>query len=253
MRNLKYPIKMLGLAALLVVFSTSMFAGLSPVIYNTGVNSGGLIGYPGTDAIFMEYTYGLTAPILNANGTAPSGFTSSGASVIEDPALYPLGPNPPWIANTATAQWITTPDGDAATGDPGGELGAGGFYVYTEAFSMTGFNPVGATLAGNFAADNGATAYLNGVLIGTTPYPLGFNSLTALGNGAGDFHSGVNYLSFIVQNEPDGGSNPTGLFVDSLAITAMVLPTPEPAFYGVLAIGLAGLFVAVRSRKAVKA
>jgi hypothetical protein len=227
-----------------------MFGGLSPVIYNTGVNSGGLIGYPGTDAIFMEYTYGLTAPILNANGTAPSGFTSSGASVIEDPNAFPISTGN-WLANTKTAQWITTPDGDASTGDPGGQLGNGGYYIYTETFTMNGFSPIGATIAGNFAADNSATAYLNGNLIGTS---TGFSSVSPLSDGSGDFKSGTNYLSFIVFNLPNGAgnSNPTGLFVDSLAITATP-STPEPAFYGVLAIGLAGLFVAVRSRKAVKA
>lgn len=251
MRNLKYPIKMLGLAALVVVFSTSMFAGLSPVIYNSGVNAGGLIPYPNQDPIFAEFTYGLTAPILTPSGQAPTGFTSNGPSVIEDPNAFPISTGN-WLANTKTAQWITTPDGDAATGDPGGQLGNGGYYIYTEAFTMNGFSPVGATIAGNFAADNAATAYLNGNLIGNSG---GFSSLSPLSNGAGDFKSGTNYLSFIVFNLPNGGvghSNPTGLFVDSLAITATP-STPEPAFYGVLAIGLAGLFVAARSRKAVKA
>jgi hypothetical protein len=251
MRNLKHPIKMLGLAAIVVVFSATMFAGLSPVIYNTGVNAGGLIPYPGPDGIYSEFTYGLTPPVLTSSGQAPTGFTSSGSSVIEDPNIFPISGGP-WVPNTSTAQWITTPDDNAATADPDGALGAGGYYVYTEAFTMNGFSPIGATLAGNFAADNGATAYLNGNLIGTT---ASFTTLTGLSNGAGDFKAGTNFLSFIVFNAPNGGvghSNPTGLFVDSLAITATP-STPEPAFYGVLAIGLAGLFVAARSRKAVKA
>jgi hypothetical protein len=237
MRNLKHPIKMLGLAAIVVVFSATMFAGLSPVIYNTGVNAGGLIPYPGPDGIYSEFTYGLTPPVLTSSGQAPTGFTSSGASVIEDPNVFPISTGN-WLANTSTAQWITTPDLDAATGDPNAQLGPGGYYVYTEAFTMNGFSPIGATLVGNFAADNSATAYLNGNLIGTS---TGFGSTTGFSsNGLGDFKSGTNYLSFIVFNAPNGNSgNPTGLFVDSLAITATP-STPEPAFYGVLAIGLAG-------------
>jgi len=249
MRNLINPIKMLGLASLVVVFSATTFAGLSPVIYNTGVDASGLIPYPGPDGIYAEFTYGLTPPVLTASGQAPAGFTSNGSSVIEDPNVFPISTNN-WLLNTSTAQWITTPDADAATGDPSGALGPGGYYVYTEAFTMNGFSPTGATLAGNFAADNSATAYLNGNLIGTS---TGFSSLSGLSNGASDFKSGTNYLSFIVFNIPNGTSgNPTGLFVDSLAITATP-STPEPAFYGVLAVGLAGLFVAARSRKAVKA
>jgi hypothetical protein len=245
MRNAINIFKMLGLAILTVIFSATMFAGLSPVIYNTGVDTGGLLTYPNQDDVFREFTYGLTNPGLTPTGAPAGGAVSTANAVIEDPADFPISTGN-WLPNTSTAEWITTRDGDAATGDPNANLAAGGYYVYIETFSMDGFNLVGATLAGNFAADNAATAYLNGHQIGSTG---SFSSLTALGNGSGDFRSGFNFLSFIVFNAPNGNSsNPTGLFVDSLAITASPLTTPEPAFYGVLAIGLGGLF-AIRNRK----
>jgi MYXO-CTERM domain-containing protein len=69
----------------------------------------------------------------------------------------------------------------------------------------------------------------------------------------GGFHTGTNTLDFFVYNIPQSSGNPEGLDVSGnvtyLTSTSSTSATPEPGFYGVLALGMAGLvFVARRHR-----
>ena len=72
----------------------------------------------------------------------------------------------------------------------------------------------------------------------------------------------MNNLDFVLWNEPQSGGNPEGLSVQFTGATATVVTgdgpaitvtstslAPEPVFYGVLAVGLAGLAFAVGRRR----
>ncbi len=59
-----------------------------------------------------------------------------------------------------------------------------------------------------------------------------------------DVPAGANpTLTFAFQN------NPSYFLLDNVVVTAVTASTPEPAWYGVLAVGLGGLAVALRRRK----
>ena len=186
-------------------FSDSAFAVPVPIpgLFPTGVDGAGV---PLPDGA-IDPNYALT---ISSDATYPPPF----AYVVAAP-LPPL-----WVANTASAKWIN-PAGVATSMLTGP-------YEYEHTFDLTGLNPSTAIIFGEWALDDGLignTILINGSPTGIThPYP-GWASVSSFGITSG-FIPGINTLTFITTNEPSGGFNPTGLFVESLAGTAEV---PEPA------------------------
>jgi hypothetical protein len=126
----------------------------------------------------------------------------------------------------------------------------GGYTVnpntYTLTFDLTGLKASTASLSGNFEADNYGSIYLNGNLIGqdiqATVYS-NFQSYTAFSASGADFVSGVNTLTFVIN---DTGA-PSAFAVSSLSGTASAVP--ELSTWGMMLAGFAGLGLAGYRRK----
>lgn len=111
-------------------------------------------------------------------------------------------------------------------------------YAYTTAFDLTGLNPMSASLTGSLLADDKVAIYLNNNLVHSFFGSYTQSSTFTIGSG---FQSGINNLSFLVENS---GGGPTGLDV-KVSGTAD-LATPEPGAFGLVAG--AGLILVVLGR-----
>jgi hypothetical protein len=132
-----------------------------------------------------------------------------------------------WLGGTSSSAWIN--DSGSSYDSPVGQ------YVYTLAFSLSGFNPATATINGGWYSDNTSAIYLNGnytgITHGSSPWEFTNFELFTLNSG---FVSGRNTLSFVVNNlSTDAPNNPTGLQVQILSATAAV---PEPSSLAILCL-----------------
>lgn len=178
-------------------------------IFHTGAGADGLALTAAT-AIDPHFT------VTNGTRTEPA------KAIVDD--NFPIDPRW-WLANDADSRWIApnwaNADGSAAPG----------VYTFTTTFDLTGYDPTTAVLKGKWAADNqGLNILINGVPLGLThggPNPgngvRGFGSYSEFTIASG-FVSGVNKLEFVIQNDrysaTNGASNPTGLRVDDMVLTA---------------------------------
>jgi hypothetical protein len=180
---------------------TSIVAALTvlvpfPGIYNTGVDDNRDVLPDGE----LDPHYRL---IVNAE------FPGS-----QDAYVQSLIPSPPWVANSDRSRWIgpfTDPNGGA------------GQYVYELLLDLTGYEPLTAFLAGNWATDDGGSLFLNGADTGFRSPGFSSFSFFNLTNG---FVAGTNRLEFRLENS---GINPTGLRVENLRGTADEGTTTESA------------------------
>jgi hypothetical protein len=147
-------------------------------------------------------------------------------------------PIPPWLGDDSLSAWI----GPASDGSLDGSVGN---YDYQTTFDLTGFDPLSASITGQWSMDNtGVDILINGVSIG--PASSDFESWTAFSINS-NFVAGINTLDFVINN----GGGPTGLRVE-MSGNADPLPTdgvPEPATLVMLGAGLSILGV-LRHRKA---
>jgi hypothetical protein len=162
--------------------------------------------------------------------SAPETTQTTGDAYITDTGAFPF---PPWLANTSSAQWIS-PYAD----EGGGRADAVGTYVYTEVFSLAGYNLATVDLTGMFAADNSAEIFLNGVDTGIGHTGLG--SFSSTFNITSGFNAGSNTIQFDVSNTSVSGDgpNPTGLIVE---LTGTGSNVPEPASFAFIGLGLGAL------------
>lgn len=187
-----------------------------PGVFSTGVDGSGNLLPVGT----LDSHYSLTVN--------PAGGTGAKAAT----------PNPAWVGNTSTSQWVN-PSGN------GNDNLAAGTYDYVRTFNLTGLIPSTAVITGTWAADNSADIFLNGLNTGITKGSFGFQSLDAFTINSG-FLPGVNTLDFRVVNE---GTGPTGLQVNITRADATATAVPEPTSILLLCSGLAGLAAWRRVRR----
>ena len=194
-------------------------------LYSTGVNNAG-VATSGVDLHWM--LNGGPAFASSVNG------------------VWPIGA---WVADTTTSQWITPSSNAAQSYD----MTSSGFYNYSLAFNILSTqNPLTASFTGQFAVDDRVTSI---ALNGTTLFSgsEGDHNIWTDFAASGGFISGLNTLTFTVENIGLNGGNPTGLNVDFL--TSNVSAVPEPATWLMMILGFAGVgFLGYRRRtKAVAA
>jgi hypothetical protein len=157
---------------------------------------------------------------LGNTGVGTYSVTGGGSTTIVPNGAFPIGP---WIANDATSSWI------------GSTSMAPGDFTYSTTFDLTGLNASTALISGNWAGDNsGVSILLNGSATGIAANAgsVNFAGFTAFNiDSTANFVSGLNTLSFTINNAADGNAtNPAGLRV-AMAGTADTASTsvPEPS------------------------
>lgn len=196
-------------AALAGTALTPATAAVIVDLYSTGVDGAGVA------------TTGNGADLhwLLAGGPTYTGGTNG---------LFPIGP---WVPDSATSRWLS-PTGNAA------DTIANGTYTFTTTFDLTGYDSGTASIGGQFAADDSATIFLNGVQIFQGG---GYTSFTGF-NATSGFIAGVNTLSFVVMNS---GGGPTGV---NVVVTGDASLVPEPAAWGLMIVGFGMVGFAARRR-----
>ncbi len=168
------------------------------VLYNTAVNGSKVVLPNGS--VDPHYTLG---PVPAGTPTGVGYYNAPNAIVLT--TLWGLPPFTP-------SEWI----------DPGVNAWSypSGFYTYTNQFTLpAGANPLTASISGRWAADDGATMYLNGLVaankVSTIPAYYGFNHWTYFTISSGILgNPTVNKLYFVVTNAAAYGNSPTGLRVE---------------------------------------
>jgi hypothetical protein len=253
MRKLTLSRQAAVFCAVLALLTMTVAANATTItMENTGTQ-----GYPNTDTNWLWVNAGATSP------GAQTISVSSPASIVLNTADWPL--TTVWMAAPPGSGWIG-PSNETASGSNPVVYNASNnsYYIYQEAFTISGTSdPSTVLITGAVASDNCPTAvWINGQALTNTSGALmpsncgtGGTSFTtthtfAIGgsttpgsatyDGVGSFHTGTNYIEFVVYNDTSSAPNPTGLLVTGLSGTVNPAGTvPEPATAGLLGIGIA--------------
>jgi hypothetical protein len=133
--------------------------------------------------------------------------------------------HPAWLATESTSygtsSWI------------GSDSVAPGNYTYSTTFDLAGLNASTASILGDWAGDNtGISILLNGSATGITANAgsVNFAGFTAFNiDSTANFVSGLNTLSFTINNADGPGNNPAGLRVAMAGTADASTSVPEPS------------------------
>lgn len=146
-------------------------------------------------------------------------------------------PISPWLTDSNTSHWLTPTDNRTQSYD----ATHNGSYLWTLEFDLSGFNTDTASFVGRFSADNNATAYFNGEIIGSA---AGFGQWYNFAAASHLFVAGINTLEFLVTNLKLSGGNPTGLRVEFT--DSQVSAVPLPGAIWLFMSGMLGLLAVKR-------
>jgi hypothetical protein len=179
---------------------------------------------------------------LPGGSSDPHWTITSGPSITSPTPAIVIADPPGTYAESPTSSWIwVNASGDGGINSP---------YTFALTFTLTATEVNTATISGLWGVDNDGSILLNGsAAAGTGALSLGgdginftqFSSFTITGG----FVAGVNTLEF---QAIDTG-NPGALNVNGLVLTTSAVPEPSSLVMGVIGLGLAGGFVAMKRRR----
>ncbi len=195
--------------ALATIFGSLKASAVPITIYNTGTAASG---------IDPHYTIAATSdPTVSGNTNAYVDTSFAGG----------------WASAISGTRWINP----SVTGS--GTQSFGNYsYTYTTIFDLAGLIPATATLSGLLQADDVVTLFLNGNQVSNSNVGT-YTKPTAFSIGpeySSDFVSGINTLSFEVQNSHNYATG----FDASISGTA-VSATPEVGSFAMISV--AGIFL----------
>ena len=173
---------------------------------------------------------------------------SNGYSYItkDQTGVFPFVSNA-WAPNDVNSKWLTP---SANQGQSYDTTKSPGQYTWTLNFDLTGDDISTAMFDVRWMSDNSSSAYLNGQLIGTTATSKdSFVKWTDSGKVSSGFVTGLNTLSFVVNNYLAPPNNPAGLRVEFVSSSVTALPVPEPGTYALMVAGLLGRVGVARRRR----
>jgi Bacterial TSP3 repeat len=199
LRNFAVP----SVAIATVTLAHANIAFADPIIelYPTGVNDTGALLPVGT-----KDPHWIVSNSTDAANPGPDVF-------VGDP-LLPFGGGVliggPWVANTATGQWLWLRSEDYNTN-------GGAVFTFAVKVDLTGYVPSTANINLKIAADDEYNVSLNGTLLAGKG-PGGYSAITTENINSG-FAAGINTLTFRVTNS---GGGPTGFLVSQFDGTATI-------------------------------
>jgi len=219
----------------LEIMNKNIMAALlvSSVIFSVNAQAVPIIGLYNTgEGITVDKTTDTNYQLTNLSGSSIYGGYG-------EAAVGSGWPISPWLADSSTSHWLTPTADRSQSYDPV----KNGFYLWTLAFDLTGFEPSTASFTGRFSADNNAVAFLNDNPIGIASDFANWYSFAAISDY---FVVGINTLEFRVANIKGSSGNPTGLRVEFTAsdvspliqANALSMQVPAPGALALISVGL---------------
>jgi hypothetical protein len=203
------------------------------------------------DSIVLRTGVDAALTVLGENATDPfwnisvKGLTATDAEVVNAEVICCEMET---VSNTAA--WISDPSVTKPL--PGTSWGIGLVAVASRTFDLTGFDLSTVSLLGNWrVADLRQGVYINGNLIaGTSDGNAGWSADQAIAAGPAFFVNGLNTIEL---KGTSVNSSWDGFWLDA-TIAGELHPTavPEPGTISMIGLGVAGLFVQARRRRARK-
>ncbi len=154
-------IRMLAAAVAAIALAPTAFAATTTTIAGLTNTGAGLANGS------LDQNYALSVISGNTTGLGNYGYASDSV-------------HPNWMGADALSKWLTPGSNAQTSFDPSSD----GVYDWKLSFNLTGYDAKTASFSGQFAADNTATVWLNGVQLNTASTG-GFKSWTSFAANSG--------------------------------------------------------------------